>query len=55
MRASTIIAGLLTAGFSAASPIEKRVSTPKVNDGIILNYALTLGKAAQNKNARFSS
>ena len=43
MRTSTFFAGLLAAGFSVASPVQKRVSTPKVNDGIILNYALTLG------------
>ena len=41
MRFSTSLA-LLATGFSTASPIEKRVSTPKVNDAIILNYALTL-------------
>ena len=29
-------------GFGVASPIVKRVDTPAVNDGIILNYALTL-------------
>lgn len=32
----------LAAGLSTASPIAKRVSTPAVDDGIILNYALTL-------------
>jgi len=33
---------LVAAGLVSASPIEKRVTTPTVNDGIILNYALTL-------------
>ncbi len=38
----------LAAGLSAASPIAKRVSTPAVDDGIILNYALTLVRLASN-------
>lgn len=38
---STLLASL-AATLSIANPIEKRVSTPVVNDGIILNYALTL-------------
>ena len=44
MRFSSTLAVSLAATLSIASPIEleKRVSTPKVNDGIILNYALTL-------------
>ena len=44
MRLSSTLAVSLAATLSIASPIEleKRVSTPKVNDGIILNYALTL-------------
>ena len=42
MRFSTTLVALLATGLSTASPIEKRVSTPKVNDAIILNYALTL-------------
>lgn len=32
----------LGASLALATPIDKRVSTPKVDDGIILNYALTL-------------
>lgn len=46
MRFSTTIAAALAIGLTFASPIEvqKRhtVYTPKVDDGIILNYALTL-------------
>ncbi|KAA6414942.1 MAG: hypothetical protein FRX48_01693 [Lasallia pustulata] len=42
MRSTSIIAAFLAAGLSVASPIEKRVTAPTVNDGIILNYALTL-------------
>ena len=44
MRFSSTLAVSLAATLSIASPIEleKRVATPKVNDGIILNYALTL-------------
>ena len=46
MRFSTTFAAALAVGLSVASPIgvEKRhtISTPTVNDGIILNYALTL-------------
>lgn len=44
MRFSSTVAASLAVGLSIASPIEiqKRVSTPKVDDGIILNYALTL-------------
>ncbi|KAL8794097.1 MAG: hypothetical protein Q9195_003282 [Heterodermia aff. obscurata] len=44
MRFSSTVAVSLAATLSIASPIEleKRVTTPKVNDGIILNYALTL-------------
>jgi len=38
---STLLASL-AATLSLANPIDKRVSTPVVNDGIILNYALTL-------------
>lgn len=37
----TVLASL-AASLSFANPIDKRVSTPKVDDGIILNYALTL-------------
>ncbi len=42
MRISSTLAASLALGMSFASPIEKRVMTPKVDDGIILNYALTL-------------
>lgn len=44
MRFSSTVAALSAVGLSIASPIdiEKRVATPKVDDGIILNYALTL-------------
>ena len=42
MRFSSSIATALVACLAIASPIEKRVMTPMVNDGIILNYALTL-------------
>ena len=44
MRFSSTLVALSAATLSIASPIkvEKRVATPKVNDGIILNYALTL-------------
>ena len=44
MRFSSTVAASLAVGLSIASPIEieKRVSEPKVNDGDILNYALTL-------------
>lgn len=46
MKFSTTIAAALAIGLTFASPIEvqKRhtVYTPKVDDGIILNYALTL-------------
>jgi len=41
----TAATALLVAGLSAASPIEKRnhiIFPPVVDDGIILNYALTL-------------
>ncbi|KAI9712228.1 MAG: hypothetical protein M1812_006963 [Candelaria pacifica] len=38
---NTFLISLVT-GLSAASPVAKRVNTPVVNDGIILNYALTL-------------
>lgn len=41
----TVATALLAAGLSAASPIEKRshiIYPPTVDDGIILNYALTL-------------
>jgi len=37
----TLVASL-AATLSLANPIDKRVSTPVVDDGIILNYALTL-------------
>ena len=42
MRFASTLAASLAVGMSFASPIEKRVMTPKVDDGIILNYALTL-------------
>ena len=42
MRFSSTFVASLAASLSFANPIDKRVSTPKVNDGIILNYALTL-------------
>ena len=44
MRFSSTIVALSAVGLSIAGPIEieKRVATPKVDDGIILNYALTL-------------
>ncbi|KAI9699823.1 MAG: hypothetical protein M1836_002858 [Candelina mexicana] len=42
MRFNNTILISLVAGLSASSPIAKRVNTPVVNDGIILNYALTL-------------
>ncbi len=37
MRFINVIAVSLAAGLSYASPIEKRVSTPMVNDGISMN------------------
>lgn len=42
MRFSSTLAASLALGMSFASPVEKRVTTPMVNDAIILNYALTL-------------
>ena len=39
---STVVTAFLAAGLSIASPVKKEVMTPVVNDGIILNYALTL-------------
>lgn len=42
---STLVTALLAAGLTTASPIEKRnhiIQPPTVDDGIILNYALTL-------------
>lgn len=45
MKFSSAVAAALAVGFSLASPTEheKRVVyTPKVNDAVILNYALTL-------------
>ncbi|KAI9813669.1 MAG: hypothetical protein M1827_003740 [Pycnora praestabilis] len=42
MRFTNALLLALNAGFSVAGPIAKRVATPAVNDGIILNYALTL-------------
>ncbi|KAI4123518.1 MAG: hypothetical protein LQ347_006123, partial [Umbilicaria vellea] len=44
MRSTSIVCAFLAAGLSIASPIEveKRVTAPKVDDSIILNYALTL-------------
>ena len=42
MRLSHTLCASLGASLAFASPIDKRVSTPKVDDGIILNYALTL-------------
>ena len=44
MHFTSAFVALSAVGLSIASPIEieKRVSTPKVDDGIILNYALTL-------------
>ena len=42
MRFSSTLAASLALGMSLASPVDKRVMTPKVDDGIILNYALTL-------------
>lgn len=42
MRFSSTLVASLAAGLSFANPIDKRVATPKVDDGIILNYALTL-------------
>ena len=46
MKFTSTVAAALAFGMTIASPVEveKRaiVTTPKVNDGIILNYALTL-------------
>lgn len=42
MRFSSAFVASLALSLTSANPIDKRVSTPKVNDGIILNYALTL-------------
>ena len=42
MRFSSAFLASLALSLTSANPIDKRVSTPKVNDGIILNYALTL-------------
>lgn len=42
MRFSHTLAASLAVSAVQASPLVKRVTTPKVNDGIILNYALTL-------------
>ncbi|KAI4241970.1 MAG: hypothetical protein LQ352_007339, partial [Teloschistes flavicans] len=42
MRFSLTLAASLALSAVQASPVVKRVNTPTVNDGIILNYALTL-------------
>ncbi|KAL8926995.1 MAG: hypothetical protein Q9208_002540 [Pyrenodesmia sp. 3 TL-2023] len=42
MRFSHTLAASLALSAAQASPLVKRVTTPKVDDGIILNYALTL-------------
>ncbi|KAL8689690.1 MAG: hypothetical protein Q9218_004702 [Villophora microphyllina] len=42
MRFSLTLAASLALSAVQASPLAKRVTTPTVNDGIILNYALTL-------------
>lgn len=42
MRFSLTLAASLALSAVQASPVVKRVTTPKVDDGIILNYALTL-------------
>ncbi|KAL8720291.1 MAG: hypothetical protein Q9225_002829 [Loekoesia sp. 1 TL-2023] len=42
MRFSLTLAASLALSAVQASPLAKRVTTPKVDDGIILNYALTL-------------
>lgn len=42
MRFSSTLLASLALSFTSATPIDKRVSTPQVDDGIILNYALTL-------------
>lgn len=45
MKFSSTVAAVLAVGLSVASPVElekRTVSTPKVNDVDILNYALTL-------------
>ncbi|KAI4106411.1 MAG: hypothetical protein L6R37_002209 [Teloschistes peruensis] len=42
MRFSLPLAASLAVSSVQASPVVKRVNTPTVNDGIILNYALTL-------------
>ena len=42
MRLSHTLAASVAFSLTYASPVEKRVMTPKVDDGIILNYALTL-------------
>lgn len=42
MRFTEAVLFSLVAGIGIAKPISKRVTTPVVNDGIILNYALTL-------------
>ena len=42
MRFSSSLCASLGASLAFAGPIDKRVATPKVDDGIILNYALTL-------------
>lgn len=42
MRFSLTLAASLALTAVQASPLAKRVTTPKIDDGIILNYALTL-------------
>lgn len=45
MKFTSAVAAALAAGMALATPLELKpalVTTPKVNDGIILNYALTL-------------
>ncbi|KAL9128950.1 MAG: hypothetical protein Q9217_002466 [Psora testacea] len=42
MHCHTFIVPILAIGSSIAIPLQKRLSTPEVNDGIILNYSLTL-------------
>ncbi|KAI4211443.1 MAG: hypothetical protein LQ351_005745 [Letrouitia transgressa] len=42
MRFSSTLVASLALSLISASPVEKRVSAPKVDDGVILNYALTL-------------
>ena len=42
MHTFTLLASFLAVALTTASPIEKRVSTPAVNDGIIVRAASCL-------------